>query len=172
MKTERKIRIFEVAGIMLISALLAGCPCPKCDSLACGSGTMEEMVGEQRTCVVTPISCGKGTKEQPTGGQRECVPTDTGEILECGAGTYEQEQPTGGQRECVPGTSSCPAGQIEVKSSNGSVSCKPGVLSCGEGTQEQPIGGQRECVVAGSDLSCGQGTKEQPVGGQRECQPE
>lgn len=132
---------------------------------------MEQTVGGQRTCVVTPITCGTGTHEQPVGGQRECVPVDSGDILECGTGTYEQEQPVGGQRECVPGVSSCPAGQIEVLKGDGTTECKFGTLSCGDGTQEQPVGGQRECAVVGSDLSCGEGTQEQPVGGQRECKP-
>ena len=171
MTTKGFFRILGNAGLLGITAVLAGCLCPKCDSLTCGNGTMEEMVGGQRTCVATPVSCGGGTQEQPTGAQRECVPVNTGDILECGAGTYEHEQAPGGPRACVSGASSCPAGQIEVLNTDGTKSCKSGTLACGDGTQEQAIGGQRECVVVGSDLACGTGTQEQAVGGQRECQP-
>ena len=158
-------------ALMAVSVVLAGCPCPACDKLTCGEGTTEIQIGEERTCVVTPLTCGDGAHEQATGGQRECVPTDPGEVLECGTGTYEQEPAVGGQRECVPGTSTCPAGQIEVLNADNTKSCMSGPLACAEGTHEQATGGQRECVPNDTNLSCGDGTQEQATGGQRECVP-
>ena len=159
------------ASLLTASLALAGCPCPVCEQLTCGDGTVEVQVGEVRSCEVIPLSCGSGQQEQATGGQRECQPTTPGDILECGTDTYQQEQATGGQRECVPGASSCTASQIEILNDDGTTGCMDLPLACGEGTHEQTTGGQRECVLDDTGLGCGEGTHEQTTGGQRECLP-
>ena len=158
---KKKIRsLLSNIGILCVSAFLAGCPCPACDLLMCGDGTIETVSGETRTCVVAPVACGEGTMEQMMGGQRECVPEDPDGILECGADTYQQEQTFGGQRECTPGMSSCPAGEIEYLDKDSNKMCRPIDTVCGEGTFEQTFGGQRECVPDDTGLSCGSGTSE------------
>jgi len=147
-------------GLLTVSVLIAGCPCPACDQLMCGDGTIETMTGEARTCVVAPVGCGDGTMEQTFGGQRECVPIDPGDILECGADTHQQEQTFGGQRECVPEETTCGPGEIEYLDQNSDVMCRPVDTVCGDGTFEQTFGGQRECVPDDTGLSCGDGTHE------------
>lgn len=170
MNNIKLVRYLRLAGLLLVSALLGGCPCPDCDVLVCGEGTLETMIGLDRTCVITPVSCGTGAHEQATGGQRECVPNNPGDVLECGTSTHEQA--TGGQRECVPGGTSCAAGEIEVLNPDNSLSCESVHLDCADGTHEQTTGGQRECVLNDVNLACGNGTKEQTTGGQRECVPD
>ncbi len=173
MNNNYLLRYVRLAGLLLVTALLGGCPCPACDSLICGVGTMETMIAQDRTCVVTPISCGDGAHEQATGGQRECVLDASETALECGSGTHEQEQATGGQRECILGASTCTAGEIEVVNPDNTISCQAVALECAEGTQEQATGGQRECVPVGTGLQCSNGTHEQATGGQREeCVPD
>lgn len=172
MNIQKVKRLSSIGATLLISAVLAGCPCEECARLNCGEGTMEQMNGDDRTCVVTPVSCGSGAHEQATGGQRECVPDNPDNILECGTDTYQQEQATGGQRECVPGETSCLDGEIEVLHPDETTSCSLEALSCADGTHEQATGGQRECVLDDSNLGCGEGTHEQATGGQRECVPD
>lgn len=168
MTKQKLVRIFTNAGLLITSALLAGCPCPACDVLTCGPGTIEEMVGTDRTCVVTPLSCGSGALEQTTGGQRECVPD--ADVTSCGTDTHEREQTTGGQRECLPGPSTCAAGEVEYLDSDGNLACRSVDFVCADGTHEQTTGGQRECVFDAAN--CGSGTHEQTTGGQRECVPD
>lgn len=172
MKIENARRYIQNLALLSVSAFLAGCPCPACDALICGQGTMETMIGADRTCVVTPLTCGGGAHEQMVGGERECAPVEPGNVLECGVDTHEQEQAIGGERECVPGDTTCAPGQIEINNADGTLSCENGPVSCGEGTHEQAIGGERECVLDDANLGCGEGTHEQTIGGERECTPD
>ena len=94
-------QILRFAGLALLAMSLAGCWHVKPDSLKCGYGTIETLIGGERYCVVAPLSCGDGTFEfeQATGSERECRPEENPDVLTCAVGTFELEQATGGERE-------------------------------------------------------------------------